>query len=427
MQLQASPHWYAEVSWRHWNALLATWLGWALDGFDFILITYVLSDVAKEFHVSLTTAGTLVLATFSTRWLGGALIGSVADRFGRKNAMIAGILIYSVATGLCGISWSFWSLLIFRLFVGIGMAGEYAAGSTLLLESWPSNMRNKASGFLVSGWAVGGLLAAAAYAPVFGAFGWRGLFFVGVLPALLTVYIRFGLPEPEEWRQAIQDVAPKVSFFQLFSRRWLAVSAAMVGLMFANFATTWPILALMPTYLKSVHYAPAQVSLLMFLASFGALLGYWASGFIGDWLGTRRALIFGSGVSLIFIAMLFVAANVKVGAGLLGTSLFLIEFTSLGITGLLPKYIAEQFDPTIRAAGLGTTYNIGSIAGGLSPVWGAALAGVIGLGPAIGALTGVWTLVFIAFLGFDVPRRARDRGLAIERRSLQTLDTNGPN
>ena len=418
MSGQGSVPWYRELSRTHWHALAGCWLGWTLDGFDFILITYVLSDISDEFEISLTTAGTLVLATFATRWLGGAFIGSVADRVGRKNAMIAGILVYSIATFLCGLSWNFWSLLAFRLFVGVGMAGEYAAGSTLLLESWPKHIRNKASGFLVSGWAAGGLIAAAVYAPLVGAFGWRGLFFVGIAPALLTVYIRYGVPEPREWGHAAKAKAPKISFFQLLGPRWLPVTCAMFALMFANFATTWPVLSLLPTYLKDVDYSKEAVGHLMLIASFGALLGYWASGFLGDWLGTRRALVASMTISLVFIWLTFAVTGA--GTEALAVSLFLVEFTSLGITGLLPKYIAEQFDPTIRAAGLGFTYNLGSIAGGLSPVWGSALSGLIGLGPAIGVLTAFWTMVCAGMVALDLPRRAYERGERFARRQIAT-------
>jgi len=164
MSLATKPiPWYRELNKTQWNTFLGSWLGWSLDGFDFVLITYVLSDIAKEFHISLTLAGTLVLASFCTRWLGAAVLGSMSDKVGRKKAMIWGVLIYSVATFLNGFAWNYWSLFFFRLLVGFGMAGEYSAGTTLLLESWPKHLRNKASGFIVSGWAVGGILASCAF------------------------------------------------------------------------------------------------------------------------------------------------------------------------------------------------------------------------------------------------------------------------
>ncbi len=403
--------WWAEVTRNHWKALLGSWLGWALDGFDFILITYILTDIAKTFHVSLAAVGTLVLAAFATRWLGGAVLGSVADRFGRKKAMIAGILIYSVATFLCGLSWSYWALLAFRLLVGFGMGGEYTAGSTLLLETWPVRVRNKASGFLVSGWAVGGLLASLVYAPIVTSFGWRALFFVGILPALLAVYIRRGLVETPEFIAAMAAstvVRPKVSFFQLFSRRWFPVTFIMFLMMFASFGMNWPILALLPTYLKTIGYAPAVVGNLMFIASFGALLGYWFSGFLADRIGTRWAFVWTLLVSLIFIALTFGVAGSR-STTFLGVLLFALQFTNLGITGLFPKYITENFGVEVRSAGLGVTYNLGAIAGGLSPIWGALLGNSIGLGPAIGVLTLFWTLVTVIIIGFRIPPRIAAR------------------
>jgi SHS family sialic acid transporter-like MFS transporter len=389
--------------------LFGSWLGWALDGFDFIIISYVLTDIAKTFHVSLTAAGVLVLAAFGTRWLGGAVIGSVADRIGRKNAMMIGVIIYSIGTFLCGLSWNYWALLVFRLVVGFGMAGEYSAGSTLLLETWPDRVRNKASGFLVSGWAVGGLLAATVYAPIVTHLGWRALFFVGIAPALLAVYIRLGLSETAEFTKAkASATTSKVSFFRLFSRRWILVAFSLFVMMFGSFGMNWPIQSLLPTYLKTLGYAPAAVGHLMFIASFGALLGYWFSGFLGDWIGTRWAFVSTLLVSLAFTVLTFgLAASSTV---VLGALLFALQFTNLGITGLFPKYIAEHFGVAVRSAGLGATYNLGAIAGGLSPIWGSLLGGSIGLGAAIGALTFFWSLVVIVIVGFRIPSRAAARG-----------------
>lgn len=398
-------HWWIGLDRSHWKAMLGSWLGWALDGFDFILITYVLTDIAKAFHVSLAATGTLVLAAFATRWLGGATLGSIADRLGRKKAMIIGILTYSVGTFLCGLSWDYWSLMVFRLLVGFGMGGEYSAGTTLLLETWPVRMRNKASGFLVSGWAIGGLLASAVYAPIVMGFGWRALFFVGILPAFLAVYVRRTMSETPEFTQALENASadlPKISFFKLFSRRWLPMTLIMFVMMFANFGMNWPVLSLLPTYLKTIGYAPAAVGSLMFIASFGALLGYWFSGFLADWIGIRWAFTATLLVSLVFIALTFSTAGLG-SEFVLGVLLFALQFTNLGITGLLPQYIIEHFGVEVRAAGLGVTYNLGAIAGGLSPIWGALLGDAVGLGPAIAILTLFWTLVVTVIIGFRIP------------------------
>src|SRR5690606_15188797 len=136
--------WFRQLNRTQVKSFAAAWVGYMLDGFDFVLITYVLSEIADDFDLSLVTASSLVSAAFLTRWLGGALVGMVADRIGRTKAMMLGVLLYSGGTFLCGLSWNYWSLFVFRLIVGMGMAGEYAASSTYAMESWPAALRNKA-------------------------------------------------------------------------------------------------------------------------------------------------------------------------------------------------------------------------------------------------------------------------------------------
>ncbi|MDQ0217693.1 MFS transporter [Peribacillus cavernae] len=397
--------WYRKVSKDQWKTLFACWLGWALDAVDFIIITYVLTDIAKEFDLSLTTASTLILATFAVRWLGGAVIGSVADRLGRKKAMIIGVLIYSGATFLCGLSWDFWSLFVFRLLVGIGMAGEYTAGTTLLLESWPKELRNKASGFLCSGWAAGGLLASVLYGLIVPNFGWRALFFVGILPAFITLYMRWNVDESREWEEARQkkgNTRKSVSFFQLFSRQWFPILLLMTIFEFAFFGSQWPLLGLMPTYFKDIGYDAVAVSQLMFIANFGGLLGNIALGFVADRIGTRRTFVYTFLVGLVFVVLATMVGHTSIA--LLGILMFLVLFTIQGISGLCPKYLADHFDVEVRSAGLGVAYNVGAIAGGLSPVWGSALKEAVGLGNAIMILTIFWSLLVVIFVGLNIPK-----------------------
>ena len=324
--------------------------------------------------------------------------------------MIFGILCYSVSTFLCGMSWNYGSLLVFRLLVGFGMAGEYAAGTTLLLETWPRNVRNKASAFVVSGWGFGGLAAAFVYPLVVPTWGWRALFFIGILPALLTLYIRRNVVETPEWvesrRGPSAEQSQTVSFFQLFTRQWFPVTLLLFITSFSCFGMNWPLLSLMPTYLKSIGYDPQGVGLIMQIANLGALVGYWVCGFIGDWIGTRRAIVAVLAVSLVILVLTFVFATS--GPATLGALIFVLLFTNLGISGVLPAYLTEHFGVGVRAAGLGITYNLGSLAGGLSPIWGALLAGWIGLGPAICALMFFWTLVAMTLIGFQVPSRVRN-------------------
>ena len=408
MDVASGDRWYQQIDKSHWYTLLGAWLGWALDAMDFLLITFVLTDIGREFDLSLTVMGTLVLATFLTRWLGGALFGSIADRFGRKNAMLLSVLTFAVATCLCGFAWNYWSLFAFRMIVGLGMAGEYSAGCTLLMEAWPERVRNKASGLLVSGYSFGGLLASLAYLVIFPHFGWRGLFFFGLAPAVLTIFIRFFVQESEEWLEAKKaGIRTGVSFFALFSKRWFMTTVITTIFLFAASGMNYPILALLPTYLKSVGYDPGAVGSIMSFANIGGMLGFCASGFLADLFGLRRAVVGSLVISLGFLALAFAIGQTTII--LLGVLMFLLLFTNLGITGLWPRYVTRYFDAEVRSAGLGVSYNVGSLAGGISPVLGGALEHTLGLGAAISVLVLVWTIVVVAIVAFDIPGRVTQR------------------
>lgn len=402
--------WLRQLDRRQVKSFFAAWIGYALDGFDFVLITYVLSDIAGEFHLSLVTASSLVSAAFLTRWLGGAVVGAVADHLGRTKAMVLGVLLYSGGTFLCGLSWDYWSLFTFRLIVGMGMAGEYAASSTYAMESWPSALRNKASGFLISGFPLGGILASQAYPLLVPSLGWRSLFFLGLAPVVVALYIRLRLPESAEWERnrASGDAAPaRPSVVELFGRRWLPLTLALLVLTFVAFCSNWPIGSLMPTYLKSVGFDPARVGTVMFAANFGLLVGTLLAGFLGDRIGTRRTYVVSIFVSLVLILPVFALQGRNVL--LLGVLVFLLQLTNYGPAGILPKYLADYFDVRVRGAGLGLVYNLGALGGAVSPVLGAWIGARLGLGVALAVLTFGWTLLLAAMIGLGLPDRIRRR------------------
>ncbi|MFH8366894.1 sialate:H+ symport family MFS transporter [Streptomyces sp. NPDC018031] len=452
----APVRWYRELSGRQWKAMFAAWVGYLLDGFDFVLITLVLTEIADEFRLGTAAAASLVSGAFVTRWLGGALLGAMGDRYGRKAAMIASILLYSLGTFACGFAWDHTSLFAARLVVGMGMAGEYSASATYVLESWPARLRNRASGFLISGYAGGTILAAELYKWVVPNWGWRWMFWIGVAPVLVALWVRRALPEAEEWSaeaggrrapaagaarppsggraRAWTDtglaVAASAALFGVFTpvgeglrwplslvaagalfvfaarlggRRGWVLYAALMCTVFCAFLYSWPIQALLPTYLKTeLGYAPAQVADVMFYAGFGTMAGCWLAGFTGDRFGTRRAYAATLAASLVFVFPVFLVQDSLVGLGVL---LFFLLALSQGISGILPRYIAGHFPVANRAASLGFVYNTGALGGAVAPVLGAELAEGMPLGQALAVLTFALTLVVIVLVGADVPRR----------------------
>ncbi|WP_326686565.1 MULTISPECIES: MFS transporter [unclassified Streptomyces] len=460
---------------RDWKALFAAWLGYLMDGFDFVLITLVLTEVADDFDLSMVTAATLVSAAFISRWFGGLAIGAVGDRFGRKPAMILSIVLYSVGSLACGLSWGYWTMFAARLLLGLGMAGEYSASATYVIESWPARARNRASALLISGYAVGSIIAGQLYRFVVPAWGWRAMFFLGVIPIALALWMRRGLKESDDWqratggrsgaaraaeggvegeakggveprrdfitilyrgRYAVLNLAATVvvaaSLFLLFTERaggfvWplVALTAAgfvlftaqfagrrtpmMVTLMvtvFCAFLYSWPIQALLPTYLKAdLHFSPGTVSDVLFFAGFGNVLGCVLVGFLGDRWGTQRTYVLSLCVSVVFVLPVFAMdSGQTVWLALL---LFFQQMFAQGISGLLPKLIGGYFPTSERAAGLGFTYNVGSLGGAVAPVLGASLAGGHSLGPSLAWLTFALTFVVIILIAVNAPLRVQ--------------------
>jgi SHS family sialic acid transporter-like MFS transporter len=447
--------WYREITRQKWKSFFAAWIGYLLDGFDFVLITLVLTEIADDFGLTAVESASLVSGAFITRWLGGAVLGALGDRFGRKSAMVASILLYSVGTFACGFAWDYTSLFTARLLIGMGMAGEYSASATYVLESWPARLRNRASGFLISGFSLGGVLAAEVYEHVVPGHGWRWLFYIGLLPVVVALWVRRALPEADDWEARVGAAAERpnpfrplfadrrragvntvlvvvatASLFAVFTplgaglvpalsmvaaaclvafavqlggrRRWLLLVALCVTV-FCAFLYSWPVQALLPTYLKTeLGFTPGQVSDALYWAGFGTMAGCVATGFLGDRFGTRTAYGCTLLVGLVFVFPVFAVRDSLLGLGVL---LFLMLACMQGISGLLPKYIAGHFPTETRAASLGFTYNVGALGGAVAPVLGAELSSSMSLGRALAVLTSVLTLTVILLIGFDVPRR----------------------
>ncbi|MFG1921672.1 sialate:H+ symport family MFS transporter [Cryptosporangium sp. NPDC048952] len=463
-----SPTKISELDPGQRRAFLAAWFGYLLDGFDFILITLVLTEISEEFDLSLPVAATLVSAAFVSRWFGGLALGAMGDRFGRKPAMITSILLFAFGSLLCGLSWGYWSLFVFRAIVGLGMAGEYGSSTTFIMESWPRKMRNRATGFLLSAYPLGGVLAARAYELIVPNTSWRWLFILGLVPALFALYLRRSLPEARDWERAqatenepssagvllsgnrapitgVVSVVIAVSLVLLFSGHagsWYPLLIALVvagfvvfavqlsgrlwpmavGLMavvFSAFLTSWPIQSLLPTYLKTeLHYDAGQVANALTWAGLGYAVGSIVAGSLGDRFGTRTTYVVGLLISATLVFPAFALDGGQIV--LVWALLFALQATGQGISGLLPKFIGDHFPVRLRAAGLGFTYNVGALGGAVAPLAGARVADSLGLGHAMALLACVLAVVTALLVAFDVPK------LLVRGSSLHDEDTEVP-
>ncbi len=273
--------WWKEPTRDQWRTLFATWAGWCLDVFDFFLLILVLGDVAKTFDVNLVAMGTVLTGTLICRLFGGIVFGTWGDRVGRKLPLMVSIATYAVFSALSGVTPTFFWFFVCRLLFGFGMGGEWAAGTPLAMESWPQRSRGIASGILQGGYPCGYFLATIAFFVIYPLWGWRVLFVLGVVPALLLLYIRTKVKESPVFlaRRAMLEKAgtPEkgISIVRLFKPDmiWTSMHAfvVMIGAMLSQFCLS----ALWPTYLTNeLHLTIGQRTVFIVLLNVGSLIGY---------------------------------------------------------------------------------------------------------------------------------------------------------
>lgn len=367
------------------RSLYAAAFGWMLDSFDVMLYAMVLAYLMKDLGMTKATAGLLGSVTLVASAAGGVLFGVVADRLGRTWAMRASILIYSVFTAACGFSQSVPLLAVFRVFLGLGMGGEWASGAALVSETWPAEHRGKAFGFVQSFWAVGYAAAALVTAVVYPRLGWRAVFFIGVLPALLVFWIQARVEEPEIWRKQ-KESAPseKPSIRSTIRGRLLGVTAAVTVMNAFTLFAWWGFNLWIPGYLSlaldkgGMGLSPAHMSALIIFMQLGMWLGYLSFGYISDALGRKRAY-----VAFLASAAVFILIYARVRAPLV--LFFLGPFTAFFGTGYFSGFgalTAELYPTAIRATLQGFTYNIGRVVSAVAPLVIGSLAQDRGFGTA---------------------------------------------
>jgi len=352
------------------RALVAGGMGWMLDAFDVMLYSMVLSSLMADLNLSKVVAGELASLTLVASAAGGIFFGIFADRFGRTRALMASILIYSIFTAACGLAQNVTQLAVYRVLLGIGMGGEWASGAALVSETWPTEHRGKALGLMQSAWAIGFAAAAVVNWVVLPRWGWRAVFFVGVLPAFFTLWIQSRVEEPEIWRagQATRQTS-RGRFADVFRGPLLRLTVAVTLMNACTMFAWWGFNLWLPGYLSlpvaegGVGLSVTAMSVLVFVMQIGMWFGYVTFGYISDAVGRRRTYV----VYLLTAAVLILAYTATTHAWLLLVLGPVVAFFATGYFSGFGAVTAEIYPTDIRATAQGFTYNIGRVASAVAP------------------------------------------------------------
>lgn len=389
------------------NAVIACFLGWTLDAFDFFVLTFVLAPIGRDFHKSVAEITLAITASLITRPVGAFIVGLLADRYGRRLPLMLDILFYSIVEVLCGFAPSFTVFIFLRLLYGIGMGGEWGVGASLALESVPAKWRGIFSGLLQEGYAFGYLLAAVAYWLVFPHFGWRALFFVGGLPALLTLFIRFKVKESEVW--AATSAQNNWSFYwRTIFRNWKRFAYLVVLMALMNFISHGT-QDFYPTFLQLQRgYKPGTTALVTIISMIGAIAGGLLVGLYSDKHGRRRAIVAAIILAVILIPAWIAAPNF--GVILIGA--FLMQFMVQGAWGVIPAHINELSPDTLRGFFPGFAYQVGVLFAASSAYLEAMMGRDMSYGHAMGlfAVTVLILGAIVVILGPEAHRVRFGRG-----------------
>jgi MFS family permease len=370
--MSAAPATFSQTTPAQRRTLLAASLGWMLDAFDAMLYALVLAHIMVDLGMSKATSGFLATLTLLASGIGGVMFGFLADRIGRKRALMLSILTYSLCSFASGLSTSILMLAIFRFILGLGMGGEWNTGATLVAETWPTELRAKAISIVQSSWAIGYALAALVAGIVLHYANWRMVFFVGVLPAIVTLWIQNSVPESGMWQEhqrltkdstrIARQQAPSehASFIGIFQPPYMRYTLALLFANFFGMFAWWGLFTWLPPYLSLPVSQGGRgfgvvgtTTLLVTLNLFGMFPGYASFGWIADRLGRRRSFLLYTLTAAILVPLYAMARQpwLILILGMLTAFFGTGFFSGSGIIG------SEIFPTRVRARALGFTYN----------------------------------------------------------------------
>jgi MFS family permease len=377
-----------------WKALAGSALGYAMDGFDLLILGFMLRTIASDLHLSQAQSASLVTATLIGAVLGGIGFGMLSDRLGRVRILTWTIVVFAVFTGLCAFAQGYWDLLIYRTIAGVGLGGEFGIGMALVAEAWPAAKRARASSYVGLGWQTGVLVAAIATPLLLPVIGWRGMFALGVFPAVAAYFIRASLHEPEVFVEKSKD-HPKESALHLLVKdsETAKLSLGMIILCSVQNFGYYGVMIWLPNYLSTrFGFALTQSATWTCVTLAGMALGIFMFGHIADRIGRRPAF---------FSYMLGAAVMVLIYSRLTDPYQLLVVGAIMGffVNGMLGGYgalISELFPTAARATAQNVLFNIGRGVGGFGPVVVGAIAAAYSFETAIALLATLYILDILA-------------------------------
>ncbi len=387
-----------------WKALIGSALGYAMDGFDLLILGFMLRMISADLHLTPAEGASLVTATLIGAVIGGVVFGMLSDRLGRVRVLTWTIVLFAVFTGMCALAQGYWDLLAYRTIAGVGLGGEFGIGMALVAEAWPASKRARASSYVGLGWQLG-VLAAAILTPILlPIIGWRGMFAVGIFPAVAAFFIRQSLHEPEVFVQKVEKAPEHKNSLGLLVKdaETTKLSIGMIILCSVQNFGYYGVMIWLPNYLASrFGFGLTQSAVWTSVTIAGMAVGIFAFGHIADRVGRRPAF---------FGYMLMAGVMVVVYSRLTDPIALLIAGAVMGffVNGMLGGYgalISELFPTAARATAQNVLFNIGRAVGGTGPIVVGAVAAALGFDTAIALLALLYGLDIVALLLLIPERR----------------------